>query len=139
MDTLAGGGIKGRGCFKAYETAARVEGGNGGGAAPGADVRHHLPGPGVGLDEILAQLHGFLRGMDGALYRGKGKQVSGKAQAVLRPAAGTQEFSIVGAVAPFPGDFLIGLALFKLRIVIGEFLIKYAKCSPSALRGPALR
>ena len=44
---------------------------------------YYLPGPGIGSDEILAQLHGLLRWVDGALYGRKGQQVSGETQAIL--------------------------------------------------------
>ena len=37
----------------------------------------------IGSDEILAQLHGFLRGVDGTLYGRKGQQVSGETKAIL--------------------------------------------------------
>ena len=57
-------------------------------------------------------------------YR-KYKLAAGKAQAVLGAAAGTDKFSIVGAVAAPVSGFLIGLALLELRIVIGELLIEY--------------
>lgn len=74
-DAFRGRGIESRGGFKADKAAARVDGGHGGGGGASADVGNDLPGPGIGLDEILAQLHGFLGGMDGALYGRKGQPI----------------------------------------------------------------
>ena len=80
---------------------------------------------GIGLNEILAQGHRLLRGVDGALDGWKSQHVSGKAQAVLRSAAGTGEFPVVGAVPTVARNFLVGLALLKLRIVKRKFLIEH--------------
>ena len=124
-DTFRGQGVKDRGVFKADKAAARIDGGHGGDAGAIADVSYHLAGPGIGFNGVLAQLPGFLRGMDGTLYRGKSQKVSGKAQTVLRSTAGTKKFSIVGTVAPIPGDFLIGLSLFKLGIRVREILVEW--------------
>ena len=63
--------------------------------------------------------------VDCALDGWKGQHVSGKAQAVLRAARGADEFSIVGAVPVVCQAPLIGLALFKLRVVERELLIEY--------------
>ena len=62
--------------------------------------------------------------MDGALDGWKGQHVSGKTQAVLRPAAGTGKFPVVGAVPVIARSFLVGLALLKLGIVKRELLIE---------------
>ena len=70
---------------------------------------------GVGFDEILAQGHRLLRGVDGALDGWKGQHVSGKAQAVLRSAAGAEEFSVVGAVPTVARDFLVGSTSMGFR------------------------
>ena len=64
------------GIFKADEAAVRVHSGNGSRAAARADVRHHLSFVGIGLDEILAQLHGLLRGMDAARHRRHEQHIS---------------------------------------------------------------
>lgn len=82
-DAFCSRGVKGRGCFKAYKAAARIDSSHSSRAGASADVCHYLPGPGIGSDEILAQLHGFLRGVDGTLYGRKGQQVSGETQAIL--------------------------------------------------------
>ena len=74
---------------------------------PETTTIYNLAGPGIGLDEILAQRHRLLRGMDGALDGGKGQHISGKAQAVLRSAAGADELSVVGAVPTVARDFLV--------------------------------
>ena len=74
---------KGRGCFKAYKAAARIDSSHSSRAGASADVCHQLPWPGIGSDEILAQLHGFLRWVDGALYGRKGQQVPGETKAIL--------------------------------------------------------
>ena len=63
-----GRAIEYRGVFKADEAAARMQRGNGSCAGAGADVSHHRADLGVGFDEILAQLHGLLRGVDAARY-----------------------------------------------------------------------
>ena len=107
------------------KAAACVEGGHRRCAGASADVRHHLAGPGIGLDEILAQLYRLLRGVDGALDGWKGQHISGIAQAVLRAAAGTGKFPVVGAVPTVARNFLVGLALLKLRIVKRKFLIEH--------------
>ena len=57
------------GIFKADEAAVRVYGGNGSRAAARADVHHHRSFVGIGLDEILVQLHGLLHGMDADRHR----------------------------------------------------------------------
>ena len=88
------------------------------------------------VDEILAQGHWLLRGVDGALDGRKGQHVSGKAQAVLRSAAGTGEFSVVGAVPVIARNFLVGLALLKLRIVKRGFLVEYQNILRLFQRGP---
>ena len=85
--------------------------------------RHQLAGPGIGLDEILAQGHRLLHRVDGALDGGEREHIPRKAQAVLRSARGTDEFSIVRAVHVVRQTPLVGLSLFKLRVVEGELLI----------------
>src|SRR5699024_6790429 len=77
------------------------------------------------LDEILAQGHRLLRGVDGALDGGEREHIPRKAQAVLRAARGTDEFSIVWAVPVVRQAPLVGLALFKLRVIKRELLIEY--------------
>ena len=93
-------------------------------AAPGADVRHHLAGPGVGADEILAQGNRLLRGVDGVCHRGERQHISRKPPPV-RLAAGTLKLPIVGAVAALTVDFLVRLPLLKLRIVQGGLPIEH--------------
>ena len=53
------------------------------------------------------------------------KQVPREPPPVLRAAAGADELPIVGALVAVGRDFLIGLALLKLRIVEGELLVKH--------------
>lgn len=67
-DALRSRGVKGRDGFKAYKAAARIDSRHSSRAGVNADVCHQLPGPGIGSDKILTQLHGFLRGVDGTLY-----------------------------------------------------------------------
>ena len=61
--------------------------------------------------------------VDGALDGGEREHIPRKAQAVLRSARGTDEFSIVRAVHVVRQTPLVGLSLFKLRVVEGELLI----------------
>ena len=74
--------------------------------------------------------------MDGALDGGKGQHISGKAQAVLRAAAGADELSVVGAVPTVARDFLVGLTLFKLRVIKRKFLIEHQNILRLFQRGP---
>lgn len=68
-DAFTGGGIKGRGRFKAYKAAFCVDGCNRGCAGANANVRDQFSGVGIGADQILAELHGLLRGVDAAGHR----------------------------------------------------------------------
>ena len=76
-DTLTSCGIKGWGRFKAYKAAFCVDSCNRGCAGARANVRNQLAWAGIGADQILAELHGFLRWMDAAGHRKHKKHISG--------------------------------------------------------------
>lgn len=119
LDAFRDRDVKDRDGFKADKASVCIDGGHGSGAGAGADGSHYFAGTGVGFNQILAQLHGFLCGMDGVLCRGKSQRVFGKAQVVLRSTVGTKKFPVVGTVVPFTGDFLIGFTFsdtFKVPI-----------------------
>ena len=62
FNAFHGGAVEHGGIFKADEAAACVQRGNGSCAGAGADVSHHLALVGIGLNEVLAQLHRLLCG-----------------------------------------------------------------------------
>ena len=96
-NTLTGCGIKGRGRFKAYKAAFCVDGRNRGCAGARANVRNQFSGAGIGADQILAELHGLLRGMDAAGHRRHKKHISGIAAAIVGLRSLPFKFPIVGA------------------------------------------
>ena len=99
VNALGGGAIDGRGGFKADEAAARVEGGHGGCAGASADVRHHLAGACVGLDEILAQLHGLLGRVYGVGHGLHEQHIGGITPPVMGGRALPFKLAVIGAGA----------------------------------------
>ncbi|CAN4039016.1 Anaerobic benzoate catabolism transcriptional regulator, partial [Dysosmobacter welbionis] len=100
------------------------------------EVRHHLALVGVGADQILTQRHRLLRGMDAAGHRGKRQHVAGEPPPVGRAAPAAYKLPIVGTQAAL-GRGLIRPALFKLRVVGGELLIKHQNVFRFFQRHPA--
>ena len=72
---------------------------------------------GIGADQILAELHGLLRGVDAAGHCRHKKHISGIAAAIVGLRALPFKFSIVGACTASGMNAGVWLAVSKLRIV----------------------
>ena len=75
-DELTGGGIKRRSRFKAHKAAFCVDDRKRGCTEALANVRHQLAGAGISADQVLAEFHGLLRGMNAARHCRHKKQIS---------------------------------------------------------------
>lgn len=68
--------------FKADKIPACLDSGDGGGAAPGANVRYQFSRLGIGFDQVLAQRHGLLGRVDIGSVPRKEQQIIGKTSSI---------------------------------------------------------
>ena len=124
-DELTRDGIKRRSRFKAHKAAFCVDDRKRVCTEALANVRHQLAGAGIGADQVLAEFHGLLRGMNAARHCRHKKHIPRIAAVIVGLRALTFKFPIVGVCTASGMNTGIRLAVSKLRIVDRRLLIKY--------------